>query len=119
MCKAWVTRAADAAQRSLGTYERPPECLMSTVVAKARVLEVGRGSGYRNPENVFSDRVFTDKMVCKPRKCFFAPTPKCQKRQVSALGRRPVHVELFWASVPQSLDVRRQHRSIKSRRVGG
>ena len=30
-------RAADAAPRSLGTYKRPPECLMSTAVgAKAR-----------------------------------------------------------------------------------
>ena len=28
MCKAWVTRAAAAAQRSLGTYKIPPECLM-------------------------------------------------------------------------------------------
>eukprot|EP00966_Prymnesium_polylepis_P235516 5447209-Prymnesium_polylepis.1 len=32
MCKAWVTRAAAAAQRSLGTYKRPPECLMSSRV---------------------------------------------------------------------------------------
>eukprot|EP00966_Prymnesium_polylepis_P158454 3662935-Prymnesium_polylepis.1 len=29
MCKVWVTSAAAAAQRSLGTYKRPPECLMS------------------------------------------------------------------------------------------
>eukprot|EP00966_Prymnesium_polylepis_P075744 1756381-Prymnesium_polylepis.1 len=29
MCKAWVTRAAAAAQWSLGMYKRPPECLMS------------------------------------------------------------------------------------------
>eukprot|EP00966_Prymnesium_polylepis_P052664 1219446-Prymnesium_polylepis.1 len=28
MCRPWVTRAAAAAQRSLGMYKRPPECLI-------------------------------------------------------------------------------------------
>eukprot|EP00966_Prymnesium_polylepis_P106022 2455264-Prymnesium_polylepis.1 len=32
MCRAWVTRAAAVAQRSLGTYKRPPECLVQSCI---------------------------------------------------------------------------------------
>eukprot|EP00966_Prymnesium_polylepis_P250527 5793296-Prymnesium_polylepis.2 len=60
MCKAWVTRAAAAAQRSLGTYKRPPECLMhSCIGAKARRAQLGSrvSVARRTPRSIESRRV--------------------------------------------------------------